>query len=227
MSEALTLSAETRERAGKGASRAMRREGRVPAVIYGNNEDPCDGPRRGEGADEAPSHRPLHELGHHGRRRRQRRRARCPRTSSSIRSPIGRFMSISCAFPSTPRSPSRVPVRFEQRGRGPGPEARRRAQRRAPRPRARSATRPRSPTRSSSTSRASTSAIRSTSRTSRCPSGAVSAIDDRDFTIATIVAPSAMKSEEGDTQTAPEAGEVPTVGEEEGAAEGGEAASEG
>lgn len=40
MSETLTLSAEVRERAGKGASRAIRREGRVPAVIYGNNEAP-------------------------------------------------------------------------------------------------------------------------------------------------------------------------------------------
>ena len=40
MSETLTLSAEARERAGKGASRALRREGRVPAVIYGNNEEP-------------------------------------------------------------------------------------------------------------------------------------------------------------------------------------------
>lgn len=40
MSEQLTLSAEARDRAGKGASRALRREGRVPAVIYGNNEDP-------------------------------------------------------------------------------------------------------------------------------------------------------------------------------------------
>jgi large subunit ribosomal protein L25 len=40
MSEQLNLSAETRERAGKGASRAMRREGRVPAVIYGNKEEP-------------------------------------------------------------------------------------------------------------------------------------------------------------------------------------------
>jgi large subunit ribosomal protein L25 len=39
MSEQLKLSAETRERAGKGASRAMRREGRVPAVIYGNNQE--------------------------------------------------------------------------------------------------------------------------------------------------------------------------------------------
>ena len=40
MSETLTLSAETRDRVGKGASRALRREGRVPAVIYGNNQDP-------------------------------------------------------------------------------------------------------------------------------------------------------------------------------------------
>ena len=40
MSDMLTLSAETRERVGKGASRTLRREGRVPAVIYGNKEDP-------------------------------------------------------------------------------------------------------------------------------------------------------------------------------------------
>jgi large subunit ribosomal protein L25 len=40
MSEALTLPAELRERAGKGASRALRRDGRVPAVVYGGNEDP-------------------------------------------------------------------------------------------------------------------------------------------------------------------------------------------
>jgi large subunit ribosomal protein L25 len=40
MSEQLTLAAETRDRAGKGASRALRRSGRVPAVIYGANQDP-------------------------------------------------------------------------------------------------------------------------------------------------------------------------------------------
>jgi large subunit ribosomal protein L25 len=40
MSDTLVLSAEARDRAGKGASRALRREGRVPAVIYGNNEEP-------------------------------------------------------------------------------------------------------------------------------------------------------------------------------------------
>ena len=40
MSDTLHLPAETRDRAGKGASRALRREGRVPAVVYGNNEAP-------------------------------------------------------------------------------------------------------------------------------------------------------------------------------------------
>ncbi|WAT18402.1 50S ribosomal protein L25/general stress protein Ctc [Aurantiacibacter sp. MUD11] len=40
MSDALNLPAELRERAGKGASRALRREGRVPAVIYGGKEEP-------------------------------------------------------------------------------------------------------------------------------------------------------------------------------------------
>ena len=40
MSDALTLPAEARERAGKGASRHLRREGRVPAVIYGGKEEP-------------------------------------------------------------------------------------------------------------------------------------------------------------------------------------------
>jgi large subunit ribosomal protein L25 len=41
MSEQLTLAAETRGQVGKGASRSLRREGRVPAVIYGNKQDPA------------------------------------------------------------------------------------------------------------------------------------------------------------------------------------------
>lgn len=40
MSDTLTLPAETRDRAGKGASRALRREGRVPAVVYGGKQEP-------------------------------------------------------------------------------------------------------------------------------------------------------------------------------------------
>src|SRR3569833_27866 len=40
MSDQLTLPAAARERAGKGASRALRREGRVPAVVYGEKQAP-------------------------------------------------------------------------------------------------------------------------------------------------------------------------------------------
>ena len=40
MSELLVLKAERRDRAGKGAARAVRRNGVVPAVIYGNKQDP-------------------------------------------------------------------------------------------------------------------------------------------------------------------------------------------
>lgn len=40
MTENATISAKSRDRAGKGAARAVRREGLVPAVIYGEGIDP-------------------------------------------------------------------------------------------------------------------------------------------------------------------------------------------
>lgn len=40
MTERRTISAEMRRGTGKGAARAVRREGRVPAVIYGDGKDP-------------------------------------------------------------------------------------------------------------------------------------------------------------------------------------------
>lgn len=40
MSDQLTLTAETRDKGGKGASRELRRQQRVPAVIYGNKQEP-------------------------------------------------------------------------------------------------------------------------------------------------------------------------------------------
>jgi large subunit ribosomal protein L25 len=54
----------------------------------------------------------------------------------------------------------------------------------------------------------------------KLPEGSKSAIDDRDFTVATVVAPSAMKAEEDEAAAAPAADEVPTVDEGEGAEEG-------
>ena len=35
----ITFNANLREKAGKGAARACRREGRVPAVVYGNKQE--------------------------------------------------------------------------------------------------------------------------------------------------------------------------------------------
>ncbi len=40
MSDIYTITASVRERAGKGVARALRSEGLVPAVIYGDNKDP-------------------------------------------------------------------------------------------------------------------------------------------------------------------------------------------
>ena len=40
MSEAMNIAAQKREKRGKGASRAMRRDGRVPAVVYGDGQEP-------------------------------------------------------------------------------------------------------------------------------------------------------------------------------------------
>lgn len=40
MADINTMAAERRERAGKGTARAVRRAGHVPAVIYGNKEEP-------------------------------------------------------------------------------------------------------------------------------------------------------------------------------------------
>ena len=42
MPEIITLSAEARERAGKGAARAVRRQGRVPAIVYGDKQEPVN-----------------------------------------------------------------------------------------------------------------------------------------------------------------------------------------
>ncbi|WP_306117661.1 MULTISPECIES: 50S ribosomal protein L25/general stress protein Ctc [unclassified Roseitalea] len=40
MSEGYVLTAEARDRVGKGSARAIRRQGRIPAVIYGDNKPP-------------------------------------------------------------------------------------------------------------------------------------------------------------------------------------------
>jgi len=214
MSEQLTLPAEARDRAGKGASRALRREGRVPAVVYGEKQEPLS-----IHVEEKLLTKML-STGHFmnsvvmidvgGKPNRTLPKAVDfhPVTSRPIHVDFLRIGEHS-------KVTVNVPVRFDNEDASPGlkrggvlnvvrhelelvcdaaeiPEE----------------------IHIDLTGLDIGDAIHISQVT--LPKGSQSAIDDRDFTVATIVAPSAMKAE--DTDAAP-AGEVPTV---EGGAEEGE-----
>ena len=214
MSEQLTLPAEARDRAGKGASRALRREGRVPAVVYGEKQEPLS-----IHVEEKLLTKML-STGHFmnsvvmidvgGKPNRTLPKAVDfhPVTSRPIHVDFLRIGEHS-------KVTVNVPVRFDNEDASPGlkrggvlnvvrhelelvcdaaeiPEE----------------------IHIDLTGLDIGDAIHISQVT--LPKGSQSAIDDRDFTVATIVAPSAMKAEE-DTE-AP-AGEVPTV---DGGAEAGE-----
>ena len=214
MSEQLTLPAETRDRAGKGASRALRREGRVPAVVYGEKKEPLS-----IHVDQKSLNKML-STGHFmnslvmidvgGKVTRTLPKAVDfhPVTSAPIHVDflrIGEHSKVSV----------NIPVRFDNEEDSPGLK------------------------------RGGVLNVVQHEIELVCdaaeipeelhidltgldigdsihisqvalPKGAKAAIDDRDFTVATIVAPSAMKSEEEEEEAAAAEGEVPTVGEEEG-----------
>ena len=223
MSEQLTLPAEQRERAGKGASRALRRDGRVPAVIYGDKKTPLS-----VHVDEKSLAKML-STGHFmnsvimidsgGKKHRTLPKdvQFHPVSSRPIHVDflrIGEHSTVTVG----------VPVRFDNEEASPGLK------------------------------RGGVLNIVRHDLELTCdaaeipeeihidltgleigdsvhisqvklPKGAKSTIEDRDFTICTVVAPSAMKSEEGDTST--DASEVPTVGDEDGESEGDTAAEGG
>jgi large subunit ribosomal protein L25 len=212
MSEQLTLPAEARERAGKGASRALRRDGRVPAVIYGDKKEPLS-----VHVEEKLLAKML-STGHF--------------MNSVVMIDAGgathRTLPKDVQFHPVSSRPVHVdflrigehskvhvnvPVRFDNEEASPGikrggvlnvvrhelelvcdaaeiPEE----------------------IHIDLTGLDIGDSIHISAL--KLPKGSESAITDRDFTIATVVAPSAMKSEEGDTETAPEAADVPVVGEE-------------
>lgn len=220
MSEQLTLPAEARDRAGKGASRALRRDGRVPAVIYGDKKDAVS-----VHVEEKLLSKML-STGHFmnsivmvdlkGTAHRTLPKAVDfhPVTSRPIHVDFLRIGEHSQVHVN-------VPVRFDNEEASPGlkrggvlnvvqhelelvcdaahiPEEIHIA--------------------------LDGLEIGDSIHISqvKLPEGSKPAISDRDFTVATIVAPSAMKSEEDEAAAAE--GEVPTVGEgEEGEAEGGDA----
>ena len=223
MSEQLTLPAEARERAGKGASRALRRDGRVPAVIYGDKKEPIQ-----VHVEEKLLAKMLStghfmnsvimiDAGGKPHRTLPKDVQFHPVSSRPIHVDflrIGEHSKVNV----------NVPVRFDNEDDSPGltrggvlnvvqhdlelicdaahiPEE----------------------IHIDLTGLDIGDSIHISQV--KLPEGSKAAIDDRDFTVATIVAPSAMKSEEGDTST--DAGDVPVVGEEGEEAEGGDTAAEG
>jgi large subunit ribosomal protein L25 len=221
MSDQLTLPAEPRERAGKGASRALRRDGRVPAVIYGDKKDPISvhveekllAKMLSTGhfmntvvmvdADGA-SHRTLpKDVQFH------------PVSSRPIHVDFLRIGKNS-------QVQVNIPVRFTDDEEAPGIKrggvlnvVRHELELMC------DAARIPDEIVISLKGLDIGDAVHISSVA--LPEGSKSVIDDRDFTIATVVAPSAMKSEESEEE-APAAGDVPTVDDEGTEAEGGEEA---
>ena len=216
MSEQLTLPAETRDRAGKGASRALRRDGRVPAVVYGQKKDALS-----IHVEEKLLSKML-STGHFmnsivmidvgGKATRTLPKAVDfhPVTSAPVHVDflrIGEHSKVTVA----------VPVRFDNEEGSPGLKR-------------------------GGVLNVVQHELELTCDAAHIPSeihipldgleigdsihisqvnlpqGVTAANQDEDFTVATIVAPSAMKSEEEETATAE--GEVPTVGDEEAEGEG-------
>ena len=114
------LAAVTRSGTGKGAARFVRREGRVPGVIYGGGDETGTDLGRLQGTQQAHLRRALPDHDLRARRSKAARSACCRATTSSTSSPTGRCMSISCASRRARACASRVPVHVVNREASPG-----------------------------------------------------------------------------------------------------------
>lgn len=197
MSDALMLPAETRERAGKGASRALRREGRIPAVIYGGNEEPL-----GIHVEEKELRRQLGtghffnsvvelQVGGKTLRTLPKDVAFHPVTDRPLHADFLRLAKDAKVHVN-------VPVHFANEDASPG--LKRGGVLNIVRHELELVCAPDSIPEEISIDVTGLEVGDSIHISHvKLPAGAASAITDRDFTIATIVAPSALKSEEGDT----------------------------
>ena len=164
MANVVTIEAEARARAGKGAARATRRAGKVPAVIYGAKQEPsliALDPRAvlRELIGRAGS-RAVYEIKNNGDAARALIRdvqfhpvTDAPEHVDFQRLAAGERIRVS------------VPVHFENDGLSPGSEARRRAERDPPHGRGLYSSRSISPSSSPPTSPTSTSMTRCAGRT--------------------------------------------------------------
>ena len=212
MSEQLTLPAESRDRAGKGASRALRREGRVPCVIYGDKKEPIQ-----LHVEEKLLAKMLStghfmnsvvmvDVGGKANRTLPKDVQFHPVSSRPIHVDFLRIGAHS-------QVNVNVPVAFLNEDASPGLK----------RGGVLNVVRHDLELICDAASIPDQIEIDLTGldigdsvhiSAIELPKGSKSAIEDRDFTIVTVVAPSAMKSEEGDTTQA-DAGAVPTVGDDE------------
>ena len=220
MSDQLVLSAEARERAGKGASRAIRREGRVPAVVYGDKQNPLSihveekALARALSGGHFMNTIVMIELGGKQTRTLPRDVQFHPVTDRPLHVDFLRISEHS-------KVQVAVPIRFvdDEESKGLKRGGVLNAVRHELELVCDAAEIPEE-IRISLAGLDIGDSIHISDVT--LPSGSESAITDRDFTIATIVAPSVYKAAEGEEGAeAPEAGEVPLVGEEEGEGEAG------
>jgi large subunit ribosomal protein L25 len=223
MSEQLTLPAEARERAGKGASRALRRDGRVPAVIYGDKKDPVSVHLEEKLLVKTMSNGHfmntvvMIDMGGKPNRTLPKDVQFHPVTSRPIHVDflrIGAHSQLTVA----------IPVRFEDEEESPG--IKRGGVLNVVRHELELICDASSIPDEVHISLAGLDIGDSIHISNvKLPEGTTSAIDDRDFTVATLVAPSSLKSEADDEAAAAAADEVPTVGDDaagEGDAEGGD-----
>ena len=187
------LKATARPRAGKGAARQARREGKVPGVIYGDGQPPetiaLDYNDLWKQVIKGHFTSTVFELDVDGKKSRV-----IPRDLQV--DPV-KDLPIHVDFHAHRQRrphPRRGSGALHQRGAVAGPEARRRLEHRAPRRRGHLPLRPHPGLLRGRPRRVSRSAARSTSRPCSCPKDAELTIKDRDFTVATIAG--AVKQEE-------------------------------
>ena len=192
MAEMKKLAATVRSGTGKGAARSVRREGRIPAVIYGGGEAPSRFRSRRRVSTQLifAGHflTTIFELDIDGKKERA-----IPR---DYQLDVVNDIAAACRLPAPEAGfapPRRRAGALHQSGSGAGPEARRRAQHRLSLDRDVGAGRQYSGGDHRRSRRAWTSTTRCTSRQIPLPEGCKPTNPDKNFTVASLAPPAARR----------------------------------